>query len=343
MNLMNKKLHFVDLFSGAGGFLRGFLDAGFKPLFSVENWAPAIKTHLSNYSKVKIITDDIRKINSCDLLKSTNGKHVNVLIGGPPCQGFSTIGNRNPNDDRNNLILEYLRVLQVLNPDFFIMENVRGLVSTKQGYYKNILLDKFKDLGYENTKCEVICATDYGVPQKRYRVFFLGSKMSKTINFPPKAKTERSILINDHIMDLVGKENLIPNHIPMNHNKIVKERISYIAEGGGITSKIPQHLLKGSRSDFKNNNLKNFSHIYKRLHRKKPATTMVPGHNAFPLHPTENRSLTVREAARIQTFPDDVIFEGTRQEQCIQVGNAVPVKLANAFAKHIQNYYKNGS
>ena len=95
-------------------------------------------------------------------------------------------------------------------------------------------------------------------------------------------------------------------------------------------------MAKGSRSDYTDNTIKNFSHVYRRLSRLKPATTMVPGHNAFPLHPTENRSLTVREAARIQTFPDDVIFEGNRQNQCIQVGNAVPVKLAYEMAKHIK-------
>ena len=122
----------------------------------------------------------------------------------------------------------------------------------------------------------------------------------------------------------------------MKHNDIVRERISYINEGGGITKNIPKKLLLGSRSDYKNNKLKNFSHIYKRLHRKSPAGTMVPGHNAFPLHPTLNRALTVREAARLQTFPDKIVFEGTRQEQCILVGNAVPVQLAKILGKSIK-------
>jgi DNA (cytosine-5)-methyltransferase 1 len=165
----------------------------------------------------------------------------------------------------------------------------------------------------------------------------MGSLDGSKIEFPEHTNSkENPETLRKHIMDLVGKENKIPNHIPTNHNPIVKERISFIKEGGGIDSDIPEHLLKGSRSDYKDNKLKNFSHVYKRLHRDKPATTMVPGHNAFPLHPTENRSLTVREAARIQTFPDDVVFEGTRQDQCIQVGNAVPVKLSEVFAKHLK-------
>ena len=128
----------------------------------------------------------------------------------------------------------------------------------------------------------------------------------------------------------------------MNHNEIVRKRISCIKEGEGIPDEgLPKDVSQGSRSDYKNNNIKNFSHVYRRLSRYKPATTMVPGHNAFPLHPTENRSLTVREAARIQTFPDDVIFMGSRQEQCIQVGNAVPVKLAEALAHHIKQILDN--
>ncbi len=332
----SEKLTFVDLFSGAGGFLRGFMDAGYHPLFSVENWKPAIATHKTNYPNILLLPKDIREITDEEFIKNTNDEKVNVVVGGPPCQGFSTIGNRNPDDERNNLILEFLRVVNVLKPDYFIMENVRGLVSSKKGYFRDILLEKFKEIGYKNTKCKIICAADYGVPQKRYRVFFMGSKNGQELEYPKEFTKEKPEILRNHIMDLVGQENNLPNHIPMKHNPIVKERISYIFEGGGIHPDIPERLLKGSRSDFKNNKLKNFSHVYKRLHRDKPATTMVPGHNAFPLHPTEDRSLTVREAARIQTFPDDVIFEGTRQEQCIQVGNAVPVKLSNVFAEHLK-------
>lgn len=334
---MENNLNFVDLFSGAGGFLRGFINQGFNPVYSVENWEPAIKTHIKNYPNVKLLSEDIRSLTKKRLKEETNGTPVNLVIGGPPCQGFSTIGNRNPDDERNNLILEFLRVVDTLKPDYFIMENVRGLVSSKNGYYRDILLERFKEIGYSDVKCEVICAADYGVPQKRYRVIFIGSRDNEDVQFPEKTHSKDSYeTIRNHIMDLVGQENILANHIPSNHNPIVKERISYILEGGGIHPGIPARLLKGSRSDFKDNKLKNFSHVYKRLHRDKPATTMVPGHNAFPLHPTENRSLTVREAARIQTFPDDVVFEGSRQEQCIQVGNAVPVALAEVFANHIK-------
>ena len=187
----------------------------------------------------------------------------------------------------------------------------------------------------------MLCAADYGVPQKRYRLFFMGVRedLPQIPEFPEPYITDASkyITVGDTIMDLVGKENEFPNHIPMKHNAIVTERIKCIPEGEGIPEDgLPDNVAKGSRSDFLDHSIKNFSHVFKRLSRYKPATTMVPGHNAFPLHPTEPRSLTVREAARIQTFPDDVVFCGSRQNQCIQVGNAVPVKLAEALAKQIE-------
>ena len=264
---------------------------------------------------------------------------MDLIIGGPPCQGFSTIGKRLVKDPRNELVFEFIRFVKVIKPKVFLMENVRGLLSANNGLIKDAITAEFEKIGY-NVTHEVICAADYGVPQMRYRVLFLGIRKDlKTMpTFPEKTVTkDHYVTVGDVIMDLVGQENQFPNHVPMNHNDIVKKRISLIKEGEGIPDAgLPEDVAKGSRSDYTDNTIKNFSHVYRRLSRTKPATTMVPGHNAFPLHPTEDRSLTVREAARIQTFPDDVIFEGTRQNQCIQVGNAVPVKLAYEMAEHIK-------
>lgn len=328
--------NFIDLFSGAGGFLRGFMDAGIHPEFSVEVWEPAIKTHNRNYPNVPVWDRDIRTITNEEI--STYKDKVDLIIGGPPCQGFSTIGKRLVKDPRNELVFEFIRFVQIIRPKVFLMENVRGLLSAGNGLIKDAITAEFEAIGYR-VKHEVICAADYGVPQMRHRVLFLGIRNDIEIepNFPPKQYTKDNyVTVGDSIMDLVGQENLFHNHVPMNHNEIVRKRISCIKEGEGIPSEgLPDEVAKGSRSDYVDNKIKNFSHVYKRLSRMKPATTMVPGHNAFPLHPTEDRSLTVREAARIQTFPDDVVFEGTRQDQCIQVGNAVPVKLANELAKHI--------
>lgn len=328
---------FVDLFSGAGGLLRGFMDAGLTPEFSVEMWEPAVQTHRRNYPNVPLWDRDIRTIKNKEI-QPYKGK-VDLIIGGPPCQGFSTIGKRLVKDPRNELVFEFIRFVKVIKPKVFLMENVRGLLSANNGLIKDAITAEFEKIGY-NVTHEVICAADYGVPQMRYRVLFLGVRKNlKTMpTFPKKTVAkDHYVTVGDVIMDLVGQENQFPNHVPMNHNDIVKKRISFIKEGEGIPDDgLPKDVAKGSRSDYTDNTIKNFSHVYRRLSRTKPATTMVPGHNAFPLHPTEDRSLTVREAARIQTFPDDVIFEGTRQNQCIQVGNAVPVKLAYEMAEHIK-------
>lgn len=330
--------NFIDLFSGAGGLLRGFMDAGITPEFSVEMWEPAIKTHKRNYPNVPVWDRDIRTITN-DEIQEYEGK-VDLIVGGPPCQGFSTIGKRLVKDPRNELVFEFIRFVDVIKPKVFLMENVKGLLSANNGLIKDAITAEYEAIGYKVIH-RVVCAADYGVPQMRYRVLFLGVRndLPEEPSFP-NALCEKTdyVTVGQAIMDLVGKENAFPNHVPMNHNAVVTKRISCIKEGEGIPEAgLPEDVAKGSRSDYTDNTIKNFSHVYKRLSRYKPATTMVPGHNAFPLHPTENRSLTVREAARIQTFPDDVVFEGTRQDQCIQVGNAVPVKLAFELAKHIIN------
>ena len=334
------KPKFIDLFSGAGGFLRGFIDAGFEPVFSVEKWEPAIETHKLNYPDVSLISKDIKDITD-DELKYY--KDIDVIIGGPPCQGFSTIGKRLVKDPRNELVFEFIRFVKVIQPKVFLMENVKGLLSSQNGELRQIIKSEFEKIGYHNIHCKVLCAADYGVPQLRHRVFFIGVRndIEIDIKFPNPIieNKEEYETVGKAIMDLVGKENTVPNHVPMNHKPIVKDTMKYIPEGSGLPKEgMPEHLSYGARTDFKDTKVKNFSHVYKRLHREYPASTMVPGHNAFPLHPIENRSLTVREAARIQTFPDDVIFCGSRQNQCIQVGNAVPVKLAYEIAKNIKKY-----
>lgn len=334
--MKNRQYTFIDLFTGAGGLYRGFADAGLKHLLSVEMWNPAIETLKNNYPQIELYEGDIRTLSGEELKKILKKEKCDIVVGGPPCQGFSTIGKRLAKDPRNELVFEFIRVVNELKPKLFIMENVKGLLSANNGIMRGLIIQEFEQIGYK-TISQVLCADDYGVPQHRQRVFFFGIRddlsTDHEIRFPePKRK---KVNVGEAIMDLLGKENQIPNHIPMKHNSTVTKRIHCIPEGGGIPKEgLPDDVAYGSRSDYANNKLKNFSHVYKRLDRNKPATTMVPGHNAFPLHPVADRSLTVREAARIQTFPDDVVFYGSRQEQCIQVGNAVPVKLANALAKN---------
>lgn len=341
MSTMNNKYTFIDLFTGAGGLYRGFKNAGMEHLLSVEIWKPAIDTLKSNYPDIELYEGDIRKLDAEKLQEYLQGRECDVLVGGPPCQGFSTIGKRLEKDPRNELVFEFIRIVNTVRPKFFIMENVKGLLSANKGIMRELIIEEFAKIGYKNTISSVLCAADYNVPQMRQRVFFFGVRddidLPSELIFPEIS--ENRVTVGDAIMDLMGKENKIPNHVPMKHNETVTKRIECIPEGGGIPKEgLPEDVAYGSRSDYANNKLKNFSHVYKRLDRSKQATTMVPGHNAFPLHPVANRSLTVREAARIQTFPDDVVFSGSRQEQCIQVGNAVPVKLAEALANNTIKY-----
>ncbi len=332
---MKRQHNFIDLFSGAGGFSLGFKGAGFNCVGAFDNWGPAIKTHKKNFKNTNIYTKSIEDYSNSEIKDIFSKTKVDVVIGGPPCQGFSSIGKQNNNDKRNDLIFEFGRVVRILNPSFFIMENVSGLIHDKNIFYFNRLKKFFTSCGYK-IRYKLLNAAEYGVPQLRKRVFLVGNKNIGEYNFPRPIFFKKNFrTVGGTIMDLINNKK-IPNHVPMKHNDIVKKRISFINEGGGITKNIPKSLLLGSRSDFKNNKLKNFSHVYKRLHRKRPSGTMVPGHNAFPLHPTLDRALTVREAARLQTFPDKLIFEGTRQEQCILVGNAVPVQLAKILAKSIK-------
>ena len=332
---MKRQLNFIDLFCGAGGFSLGFKAAGFNCLGAFDNWDPAIKTHKKNFKDTKIYTKSINDYSNLEIKEIFNNKNVDVIIGGPPCQGFSSIGKKNVNDQRNDLIFEFGRIIKSIKPSFFIMENVSGLIHDKNVFYFNRLKNFFISNGYK-INYRLLNAAEYGVPQLRKRVFLIGHKSPFEYNFPkPIFLKENYRTVGETIMDLVNKKN-IQNHVPMKHNDIVRKRISFINEGGGITKNIPKKFLQGSRSDYRKNKLKNFSHVYKRLHRKLPSGTMVPGHNAFPLHPTLDRALTVREAARLQTFPDKIIFEGTRQEQCILVGNAVPVQLAKVIGKSIK-------
>lgn len=346
-------LNAVDLFSGAYGLLTGLIKANYNVLFSVEIDKAAVNTHHLNFPKIPIFDDDIRNLTFEKILEFTEGKEVDLVVGGPPCQGFSVFGKRrfintkgyNPKeDDRNKLVYEYIRIVKELQPKYFFMENVKGFLSLDNGLFIKEVISAFNKIGYTNIDYNVFNTADYGVPQKRQRMLMIGNRMGEKVTFPapshfdhPTLFDESYITVGQTIMDLVDKtEDDIPNHIPLKHKEIVAERMSYVKEGKKLVIEdLPEHLLNSTRPDSTTGKVQNYSHIYKRLHRNEPSNTLVPGHNAFPIHPTLNRTLTVREAARIQTFPDSHVFCGTRQQQCIQVGNAVPPLIAEKFFEHL--------
>lgn len=345
----------IDLFSGAGGLSIALIECGFDILFANEINPRFAETHTLNFPSVPMICDDINNISLESVKQYIGDEEVDLIVGGPPCQGFSVFGKRrfintqeyDPHTDpRNALVYQYIRLVQELKPKFFFMENVKGFTNLDKGLFVENVKKQFKDLGYDDIWCEIVCAADYGVPQERYRMFMIGNRLGikyekpMPTHFPldsdkePKYRT-----VGDVIMDLVGKENDVPNHVPLIHKPIVAARYGYVKEGCKLNIEdLPPELAIATRRDSKTGKVANYSHVYKRLDRAKPSTTMVPGHNAFPIHPTLNRTLTAREAARIQTFPDSHVFTGTRQEQCIQVGNAVPPQMAEPFIERIKEY-----
>lgn len=347
----------IDLFSGAGGLLVAKQAIGCNILFANEIDNACAKTHRHNFPEIPLIHADVRDLKFEDYNKYIGNHEVDLVVGGPPCQGFSVFGKRRfintqgydpKQDPRNHLVYEFVRIVKETNPKFFFMENVKGFMSLDGGLFVKEVVRTFKELGYENIWCEVVCAADYGVPQKRYRMFMIGNRLGVDFIPPPKTHSEGNDnllpyeTVGNAILDIVDlNENDIPNHIALSHKPLVAERMSYVPEGGKLDlNTLPEHLQNATRKDSKTGKVANYSHVYKRLHRDKPSTTMVPGHNAFPIHPTLNRTLTPREAARIQTFPDNIEFFGTRQQQCIQAGNAVPPKMAEPFFRKIDYYIK---
>jgi DNA (cytosine-5)-methyltransferase 1 len=228
------------------------------------------------------------------------------------------------------------------------MENVPGLANLDDGLFLDLLLKEFRAAGYRQCEARILNAADYGVPQLRRRLLIIGNRTGHIIPWPkrkffaePKDWQDPHRTVGEVIADLAHPKSheRFTCHVAMKHKPLLVERYRYIPEGGRLDiDALPTHLQTGYRTD----KVKNYSHVFKRLHRDRPAFTMVPGHNAFPIHPWLDRALTVREAARIQTFPDEVEFIGPRQEQCIQVGNAFPPLLAEIIGNNIKKAEVNG-
>lgn len=320
-------------FAGGGGLHLGFEQAGFE-LALASDIAPAAQaTHLKNDPTTPFLLADIRKVTADDLVKAANGVRPDIIVGGPPCQGFSTLGDKLSSDPRNALFATYAHLVEELQPTYVILENVKALVTLYEGKFREFIQSLFEKIGY-NVYWKILDAADYGVPQFRKRVIFFATKRNAQFHFPTKTHGQDAqlpyVTVWDAISDLVDKGGEVSNHIALQHSDIVVERYKLISEGGKLPppDQLPIELRR-----------KNFGNTYKRLSRHRPALTMVPGNNAFPIHPTLHRSLTPREAARIQTFPDHHIFVGDRRQQCILVGNAVPPRMAHALAESVLEHH----
>ena len=341
------KLNFVDVFSGAGGFSCGLELAGMNCILGVDNNKHAIDTFKENHTNAATFCGSIQDLTKSKLLTLINNKKVHAVVGGPPCQGFSTIGPGNPKDIRNKLFLEFVRLVKITNPEFIVIENVTGIVAKKNEKTLKEIFSYFNKLGY-NLDFQVMSAELYGVPEKRKRTIIIGSRVNQTILFPkPSTKIKT---VGDAIKNLKTKSGKILNHeikLAEIKSKIDKKIIKYIPEGKGIRYQedeinyLPRSLKLGV--DWINLRENRFRQTkYKRLDRKTPGPTIMTHRHSY-YHPTENRYLTQREAAAIQSFPNSFKFLGPLSAQWRQIGNAVPPVLAKKIGKEIIKMYNNGS
>ena len=320
----------LSLFTGAGGLDLGFERAGFRILAATDIEPCSLKTVARNWPGTPFVLADAQTLAVESLVDAMGGLRPDVIIGGPPCQGFSTLGDRHSADHRNLLVDEFVRITEILRPQAVLVENVRAITTEYGGRYRDYVIEHFGAIGYR-MQSAVLNAAEFGVPQLRSRAFFVGFADPRVRYQWPVPTHGDGLLpyrtVGDAIGDLVDAGREVANHIPLRHTERVVRRYQLIPEGGLLPP--PEDLPEDLRR-------KNFGSTYKRLHRDRPSLTLVPGNNAFPVHPVLDRSLTPREAARLQTFPDDFVFEGDRRRQCILVGNAVPPVLATALAESVR-------
>ena len=341
---MEKEFKAIDLFCGAGGMSLGLEMAGFKIQLGLDFVKDCEETHNQNFPNVPFICGDITNVKGSEILKKIGLKkgELTLISGGPPCQGFSTVNGKSRflENPKNKLFVQFVRIIDELSPTWFIMENVTGLLSMNSGTVKEAIFDAFKKIGY-TVEAKVLNAVDYGVPQNRKRAIFIGNNAGYKIDFPEPShgntsnqlgifdnnKLKPYVSVGEALKGISNKSKL-PNHILPVHADIVLKRMSFVPEGGNQKD-IPNEFKPPQK----------FLNTYGRLHNAKPSNTI---HTRFDVastgslyHPTENRALSVREGARLQSFPDTYIFSGKKGSQYRQVGNAVPPLLAKAIGKKI--------
>jgi len=327
----SEKLTVIDLFCGAGGMSKGFEMAGFEVLLGVDNNPCCMKTFAKNHASAAGNSEpvDIESLSSEEIREMIGCREVDVVIGGPPCQGFSIAGRRDPNDPRNSLFRYFARIIKEIEPKWFVMENVTGLLmmKTAKGYNVDSLIqEEFRNIGYQVKRFKLIAA-DYGVPQKRVRIFYIGTNTGKAILPPPPTHSEKpsGTLYGPPLKKWVPVRKCI---------------LSESDVGKGYYHS--QRMIDGfkRRKERNVNNGKGFG--WQILDMEKPSFTISArywkdGSEAtVMLGPNKARMLTERECARIQSFPDDYEFVGSKKEVYKQIGNAVPPLLTKAIALNIK-------
>lgn len=358
-----RKLNVIDLFCGAGGLSEGFRQAGFHVLVGQDFDDTAGATFAATHPEAKFIGGPIQNVTPQQLLKAAGLKRgeVDVIVGGPPCQGYSVYNHqRGVNDPRAGLFREYLRIVKGVQPRWLVMENVTGITSIAGGGIVQEIIEGLNSLGYR-VEMKILKAEEYGVPQERRRIFFIATRMNSPILFPEPTHgpgLQPFVTVWDAISDLPklengdksparpyakapqngyqamlrGKEKIVENHSASRLSSVNEERMRHIPPGGSwrdIPFKLlPAGMRKAKRSDH--------TKRYGRPRKTDLSCTVLTKcdvHWGAYIHPVQDRSFTVREAARLQAFPDFFVFKGSSTEQYVQVGNAVPPLLGKCVAE----------
>lgn len=341
--MISKRPTVIDLFSGCGGLSLGFEMAEFDIKLAIDNWEDALVTYRYNHENTSTLNADLLTLEPSKVSKEFDLHDIDVIVGGPPCQGFSVAGKRILDDDRNKLYKSFVRFVEYFRPKAFVMENVPNILSIGNGIIKSSIISDFEALGY-HVEYKVLMASDYGVPQNRKRAIFVGLR-NCAYEFPPsnvevKVTTQEAISdLPDHTIDDGKPYPLQPqsdyqhfmrlnssslyNHQATIHTAETKRIIAMVPDGGNYKD-LPTEL-QGTRK----------VHIaWTRLNSQKPSITIDTGHRHH-FHYQFNRVPTVRESARIQSFPDNFVFIGSKTSQYKQVGNAVPPLMAKAIATQL--------
>lgn len=343
----------IEIFSGPGGMGLGAKLAGIKTKIAIEKNIYAAQTYLRNHRGTTVVTDKIENIKEFNFQR---GNEPVILFGGPPCQGYSNSNRktRSSKNPKNWLFKEFIRSVSIVRPDWLVIENVPGLKNMDKGFFLEEICNNLKNLGY-TPNFKILNAANFGVPQKRERIFIVASKHGIALEFPKGNFKNKHVTVKDALSDLPylsngAKEHSLKysqpatsdfaklmrgslrkstqNYVSKNSDLVV-ERYKYIKQGGNWTD-IPVELM----SNYKDHTRCHHG-IYRRLKEDEPAFVIANYRKSMLIHPTENRGLSLREAARLQSFPDNYFFQGPLMHMQQQVGDAVPPLLAKALFNKI--------
>jgi DNA (cytosine-5)-methyltransferase 1 len=344
----------IEIFSGPGGMGLGAKRAGIDVKIAVEKNPFAAQTYLANHKNTTVVVDDIENISEFKFERSD--KQV-VLFGGPPCQGYSNSNRktRSTNNPKNWLFKQFIRSIELVKPDWVVIENVPGLKNMDSGYFLSMICKDLIDLGF-TPNFKILNAADFGVPQKRERLFIVASKNGIAFDFPSGSFAKKHVTVAEALTDLPQlnngtKESSLSyrfraksEYAKMMRNRLKKATQNYVTKNSDLVVARYSHIKPGGNwQDIPSSMMLNYKDhtrchggIYRRLKEDEPAMVIANYRKSMLIHPTENRGLSVREAARLQSFPDDYKFYGSLDQKQQQVGDAVPPLLAEAVFQQIQ-------